>query len=225
MWCVYAVRRNRGRDHKDTRNKARYHSQDKRGTTWGMCFCGRACCLLGWCGLIGSVCYTGCLWVCSSFCTVVAGGETDTPHLIPPIMYTLNLCSASLRKTMRLDASFGYDTRADTWKEISLIWFGNERVTRARVRREAEREWVWGKKEIDQRGGGNGIVPQAMHFPLVKPSFVLFLTLVSNAFSDLTWQTTPVFLSGFMFRFHAPPHIISSLFVSPTEAKQTDFPS
>lgn len=82
---------------------------------------------------------------------------------------------------MRRDASFGYDTRADTWKEIGLIWFGNDRVTR-----EAEREWVWGKKEIDQRGDGNSIVLQAMHFPLVKPSFVLFLTLVSNAFSDLT---------------------------------------
>lgn len=93
--------------------------------------------------------------VCWSFCTVVAGGETDTPQLFPPIMYTFNLCSASLRKTMRRDASFGYDTRADTWKEIGLIWFGNDRVTRARVRREAEREWVWGKKEIDQRGGGN----------------------------------------------------------------------
>lgn len=107
---------------------------------------------------------------------------------------------------MRRDASFGYDTRADTWKEISLIWFGNDRVTRARGRREAEREWVWGKKEIDQRGGGNGIVLQAMHFPLVKPSFVLFLTLVSNAFSDLTWRTTPVCLSGFVAFPHSPSY-------------------
>lgn len=162
--------------------------------------------------------------VCSSFCTVVAGGETDTPHLFVPIMYTLNLCSASLRKTMRRDASFGYDTRADTWKEISLIWFGNDRVTRARVRREAEREWVWGKKEIDQWGGGNGIVLQAMHFPLVKPSFVLFLTLVYNAFSDLTWQTTPVCLSGFMFLFHTLPHIISSLFCISHRSKTDRFP-
>lgn len=95
------------------------------------------------------------------------------------IINALNLCSISLPKTKRHDASFVYDTQAGTWKETRLIWFGKERVMRGRVRRDVGRERELQKKEIDHWVGGNVSVLPAMHFPHVEAAIcALFHTSV-----------------------------------------------
>lgn len=166
---------------------------------------------------------------------VVAGGETLPPPHTPThqiqrffenIMYTLNLCSASLRRTKRRDASFVYDTQAGTWKNISLIWFGKERVMWGEVRMDAEREGV--RKERDWSPSG---------WKWHRAPGYAFSTCGSRhlcSFSHsclMLSQTSPgkqlqCFSLSLALCFSSTlSHILFfSFFVSPTDAKERFFP-
>lgn len=162
--------------------------------------------------------------VCSSFCTVVAVGETDTRHLFPPIMYTLNLCSASLRKQ---------------WDGMPVLAMTHELTLERKSASYDLATTEWREPEGGEKQRGNDFeerkrsINEGVEMALCSRLCIFHLwSRHLCSFSHLCLmlsQTSPgeqlqcVCLA--LFLFHTLPHIISSLFVSPTEAKQTDFPS